>query len=172
MTQKKQTIIIVIMTIILIGAAAVIGALAWKGRQPEPAAQKASGVYDTNVVLDDPKTLQDAVDEMLQKAAEGQMAIEMQVVANSTDGENFNCYLANSIENSYDMYMVLYLDETGEEIYRSGLIPLGGRIESFQISKKLSPGTHICTVEYNQVEADGVTPHAQVNVGLDLIVSE
>lgn len=126
--------------------------------------------YEANVVTTDEDTLQRLVDEMVEKAAEGTMALEMKTDAVSADGSIFDCYIANSVSNSYDMFVVIYLDETEEELYRSGLIPLGSRIETFTSSVELSPGTHVGTIQYNQVENDKMTIHSQVNVGLQLIV--
>lgn len=143
--------------------------------QTNPSANPVSDgrtlTYDSTVVLDDPETLQKLVDEMVRKAEEGTMTLEMQVDAVSDDGITFTCYLANALENNYDMFMTLYLDETQEEIYRTGLIPLGGRIESFTLERALEKGSHSCTLVFNQVETDMQTIHAQVNVGLNLIVN-
>lgn len=174
MKQKKEKFVIVALSLALIvlltGGAVFLLSNANKAETPKVSG--AGGEYDSNVILDDPDTLQNMVDEMLKKAAEGQMALEMQVTAFSKDGENFSCYLANADANSYDMYMILYLDETQEELCRTGLIPVGGRIETLHIQKKLTAGTHTCTLTFVQVEADGKTEHAQVNVGLDLVVQE
>lgn len=167
-----------LVTVILILLAAVIAllilVLAKKDPGQTPAPATADGrvlTYDSTVVLDDPETLQKLVDEMVRKAEEGTMTLEMQVDAVSDDGITFTCYLANALENNYDMFMTLYLDETQEEIYRTGLIPLGGRIETFSLEKALDQGSHSCTLVFNQVEEDLQTIHAQVNVGLNLIVN-
>lgn len=126
--------------------------------------------YDANVIVDDADSLQNAVDSLYEQVKEGHMVLEMKTMATSTDGTNFTCTLANAKENKYDMFMALYLDETQEEIYRSGLIPLGGKIEEFTTTKELVSGTHEATLVFNQVEEDKETIHAQVNVGLQLIV--
>lgn len=172
MKNKNEKILIILLSVVVIAALAVIAVLVAGNREAQKEEKAPASGYEANVILDDPQTLQDFVDEMVKKAAEGQMTLEMEVTASGTDGQNFNCYLANAKENSYDMYLILYLDETQEEIYRSGLIPVGGRIETFRTSVKLEPGKHVCTLVFNQVEADGETLHAQVNVGLDLVVGE
>lgn len=126
--------------------------------------------YQANVIVDDPESLQDAIDAMIEKAQEGQMALEMKSEAISLDGKNFSCYLANSSSNNYDMFMVLYRDDTQEEIYRTSLIPIGARIEEFTLEDALETGSYEITIVYNQVEEDLKTIHAQVNVGLTLVV--
>lgn len=171
---KKGLILLAAIIILLLAAVIVLLVVVFLQREPgQPQEVPAAGdalTYDASVVLDDPETLQKLVDEMVRKAEEGTMTLEMQVDAVSSDGTTFSCYLANAAENSYDMFMTLYLDETQEEIYRTGLIPLGGRIESFTLAEALEKGNHSCTLVFNQVEKDLETIHAQVNVGLNLIV--
>lgn len=166
----QKILILVLSILVIVGAVFIILKIQKTDKPAEVNNNSNLKGYEANVILDDPKTLQDAYDEMVKQAEEGQMALEMQTTATSKDGKNFQCYLANAKENKYDMYMVLYLDSTQKEIYRTGLIPIGGRIESFELDEKLEPGKYTATISYNQVEEDGITDHAQVNVGLDLIV--
>lgn len=169
----QKVLVLVLLLFVVIGAVFIILNIKKVDKTNEINNNTNSSVlkqYEANVILDDPQTLQDEYDEMVRQAKEGQMALEMKPVATSEDGKKFICYLGNSKKNKYDMYMVLYLDDTQEEIYRTGLIPIGGRIESFELDKKLKPGDYTATISYNQVEEDGVTEHAQVNIGLDLVV--
>lgn len=170
--KKEYSIILVLSLVLVVMATAGAMLLRNKGNIQQADSVSNGSQYDANVILEDPETLQNMVDKMLEKASEGQMALEMQVSAYSQDGNEFTCYLANSVENSYDMYLILYLEETQEEICRTGLIPIGGRLENFTTVKKLEPGSHTCTLTFVQVEEDKETIHAQVNVGLELIVNE
>ncbi len=172
--KSKDKIIIVVLIVIIF---AIVGAGVFllmgnrdEAEEPVGAESPTGYQYEANIVLDDPETLQQKVNEMLEKVGEGQMSIEMQTESYSDDGQLFSCYLANALENSYDMFVVITEDATQEEVYRSGLIPLGGRIETFQTKSKLGEGTHVCTVTYVQVEDDHSTIHAQVNIGLNLVV--
>ena len=176
--NKRLWIILAIVIFVLIAAVVTLVIILFNkkndsdGQANATQAVSDTGVlaYDASAIATDPVTLQSLYDEMLEEAKEGTMALEMQTEANSSDGTEFSCYIANAINNKYDMFVVIYLDDTQEEIYRSGLIPLGSRIESFTSSKKLEPGTHVATIVYNQVEDDHATVHAQVNIGLNLIV--
>ncbi|MBD5545539.1 MAG: hypothetical protein HDR01_15170 [Lachnospiraceae bacterium] len=170
--QKNVKVLLCVAVFMLLCAALalLVCFLLFSGKE-SPEEEEGNGLeYEANVVLDDQDELQKAVDALYEKAAEGQMALEMQTQANSKDGSQFTCYLANAKKNTYDMYMVLYLDDTQEEIYRSGLIPIGGRLEKFTISQTLESGSYEATLVYNQVEEDRQTVHSQVNVGLNLIV--
>lgn len=175
--QSKVVIVLLALIVVIVVAFAVILLYLLSSKDtkdlPESNVQQiGNGLeVEANLILDDPKTLQDAVDEMLEKVAEGQMSLEMEVEARSADGENFSCYLANADQNSYDMYMMLYRDDTQELIYQSGIIPIGARIESFTTNVKMDPGMYVCTLVFCQLEEDGETIHAQVNVGLNLSVT-
>lgn len=176
--NKRLWIILAIVIFVLVAVVAVLIVVLLNKKNGDDAnldpVQNESEIgvmaYETSAIATDPETLQDLYNEMLEKAKEGTMALEMQTEANSSDGTEFSCYIANAINNKYDMFVVIYNDETQEEIYRSGLIPVGSRIESFTSSKKLKPGTYVGTIVYNQVEDDHATIHAQVNIGLNLNV--
>ena len=171
--SKILVIIIAILAVVLIGVVLFFVLNGKNDNNKEEETSRSSGLqYEAHVITDDPEKLQDAVEKLYEKAKEGQMTLSMKNQAVSTDGINFACYLGNDIKNNYDMYMVLYRDDTQEEIFRSGLIPIGSRIEEFQVTKKIEPGTYEGTLVYNQVEEDKETIHAQVNVGLTLIVEE
>jgi NADH:ubiquinone oxidoreductase subunit 3 (subunit A) len=178
--KEKSNTKSVILIIVIILLLAVIGVLVWMvlhpkqeavvEQQPVTEAQSDSDeiAYDTATVAVDEESLQKAVDEMMAK--QGSMALEMKVNAYSKDGTNYECSIANSPRNSYDMYMIIYLDETQEELYRSGLIPVGKKIERFSTNRQLESGNHECTLTYVQVEDDHKTTHATLSVGLTLTI--
>lgn len=171
--RKRNVIILAVIIILMAAVIAVLGIMLLRSPKQETAeaGERTGGMaYEANVITDDADALQDAVNRLIEKAKEGQMSLEMQTVASSEDGRNFTCHLANSVKNNYDMFMVIYLDATQQEIYRTGLIPIGARIEEFTLEEVLEPGTYEATIVYNQVEEDRETIHAQVNVGLTLIV--
>lgn len=170
--KERKTILFTTVVIILVGiivALLMIVLFTGKDENDKSSSDQVIG-YESNVVVDDEEALQDAVDALFAKAKEGQMTLEMKTEAHSLDGKTFSCFLGNSISNNYDMFMVLYRDDTQEEIYRTGLIPMGARIEEFTLDEALESGSYSITIVYNQVEEDHKTIHSQVNVGLTLIV--
>lgn len=178
--EKSNTKLKVVFAVVIVALLAVIGVLVYKLTHiPEPEAPQVQESvqpegnlfdYDDSAVAIDEDSLAKALSDMADKVKDGNMSLEMKTTASSSDGLNFSCKLANAPENRYDMFMTLYLDETGEELYRSGLIPLGMEINNFQISRKLAPGTYESTLVYTQVNDDKSTVHASVNVGLTLNV--
>lgn len=171
--NKRFAILVAIVAVMLIAIVVLVVMLMMKPEVVTVVESSTSGeklTYETKIVTSDPETLQAAVDSLMEKAKDGHMNLQMRTQAISADGKTFSCFLANSLRNNYDMFMVFYLDETQEEIYRTGLIPLGARIEEFTLEEPLPKGSHEITIVFNQVEEDLETIHAQVNVGLTLIV--
>jgi hypothetical protein len=126
--------------------------------------------YESGVVTSG-DSLQSKVDEMYSKAAEGYAGLEYQNIITSTDGEHFTCYIANSLTNRYDMFVAIYVgDDLTNELYLSGLIPIGSAMDSFTGEKKLSSGTYNGTIVMTQVESDNATMHAQVSYAVTITV--
>lgn len=122
-------------------------------------------------VVEDPNALQNAVDEMLKKAEEGQIALEFQNTATSNDGVNFDLYFANSELNSYDMFIAVYGDsEFKDQLFLSGLLRPGTAFKTIKLDRALEPGTHTVYVAYTQIEPDLETIHGQIIVTMEFVV--
>lgn len=142
-------------------------------------AGKAIG-YASNVVTDSPETLQKAVDEMYEKAANDPgVSLEYKDTAFSSDGKNFKCYIGNSEKNAYDMFITIYEDPQMENIlFLSELLRPGSRFEEITLEKTLEPGTHDVYLVHTQVqdnEEDASmlqTIHAQLATTYHLVVEE
>jgi hypothetical protein len=92
-----------------------------------------------------------------------------------TDGNQAVCYIGNSEKNYYEnMYFQLFLtDETGnfseeDEIYLSGTIPKGSRIESMELEKDLEPGNYSGVITFVVLNDDDEIVSA-VNFAVDII---
>jgi hypothetical protein len=177
MEKSKKGFLFLIIIIILI-LLLVIGGLVWyilfsgNHEMTEQESQSGKFAYESSVVVDNPDTLQDVVNGMIQQVEEGSIGLEMKTNAYSNDGVNFSCQIGNAEINRYDLFLVLYRDDTQEEIYRSGLLPVGTHIEQFAVNKPMDEGVYECTLVFNQVEDDQETIHSQVNVELTLTVGE
>lgn len=168
-----KSVIIIILLIVLVtavGAAAAIYFKKDKDKDKEtdvqPTATATSGRYDSNIILDKDEIPSDDADDV----KDGQMSLEMKNVAVSQDGENFSCYICNADENTFDMYITIQDVNSGEQFYKSGLIPVGARIETFKLDKALAKGSYNYVMTYHQVESDGTTEHATVSVAITLNV--
>lgn len=62
--------------------------------------------------------------------------------------------IENNLQNRYIMQVTLTLDETGEEIYRTGLIDPGYYIQSAKFDKHLDPGEYEATAVFTALYSD------------------
>lgn len=171
--KQKPLLLILIIVIVVVAAAAVIIVLT--RQKPEEDLSDDSvpplGYAEGTTVVRDSDALQKAVDDMAAKLEKGSMMLEYEGDAYSTDGQNFTCYLANAIENNYDMYYDMYADSAfTDEIYLSGLVPPGKALEKFKTSRKLDKGDHTVYMAFTTVEEDHATVRAQVVVNMTLHV--
>ncbi len=172
--SKTLLIIIVILLVLLIGT--VAGATALLLSRDDSSTENTTEVTDTlpggqigfeSGVITTAEAAQQAQEAA--KVESGSIALELSVVAFSSDGQTFNCYIANAVENRYDVYFIL-LDENDVEIYRSGLVPVGSVMQTFQLEEPLSVGDHRCTLVYHQIDDDHMTEMGTVAAGITLTV--
>ena len=101
----------------------------------------------------------------------GMIDLNYKNVAESTDGVNFTCEIANSASNEYDMYFTIYLDETFEDqLLLTGLVPPGGEMRNFTSEIPLENGIYETVLTMTQVDDDHGTIVGQVSVVLNLYV--
>lgn len=159
-------IVLILLIIALVGAVLFLALRKGSGggSSEEPTTSASRELTYEGGVVTSGNGLQDAVDEMYSKAAEGYASLEYQNDIISTDGEHFTCYIANSLQNRYDMFVTIYADEDlKNEVYLSGLIPIGSAMNQFTSEKKLEKGEYSGTLVMTQVESDNATMHAQVS---------
>lgn len=154
---------------------AACGSPAAETDPPEESSEQQTpkiGYAEGVTVVEDPDALQKAVDEMYEKAAEGGVGLEYQNDAFSTDGTNFECYIANAANNKYDMYIQIFADDAlTDELYLSGLLRPGTAFDKLELEHSLDVGDHRVFVAFTQVEEDLATIHAQVMVTMDFHVN-
>ncbi len=120
--------------------------------RPVPGADGRIGYATQGVVATDPETLQDQVDAMIEQSKEPGVALEYKNLMVSDDGQNFACYIGNSADNAYDMFITIYADQAlTDELFLSELLRPGERFEQITISRKLDPGDYTGYVVYTQV---------------------
>lgn len=171
--KQKPLLLILIIVIVVVAAAAVIIVLTQQ--KPEEDLSDGNvpplGYAEGTTVVRDPNALQKAVDDMAAKLEKGSMMLEYEADAYSTDGQNFTGYLANAVENSYDMYFDMYADSAfTDEIYLSGLVPPGKALDKFKTNRKLEKGDHEVVMSFTTVEDDHATIHSQIMVTMTLHV--
>lgn len=69
----------------------------------------------------------------------------------SADGEG-DLLLQNPLENTRSMQVTITLDETGEEVYQSAVLPPGGQELRAALSPIPQPGTHRATAQVSVID--------------------
>lgn len=168
--KKKKILLLLIIMLVLI-AVGIAVFLWYRNREKDDDDSGKLGYEATAVVVTDPDELQKMVDDMANQ--NGKISLEYKNVAQSSDGSNFNCYIANSASNVCDMYIGIYTDATyEEELYLTQLMKPGSGITSFKCNKKMKPGHYDAVLVFTLVEDDHKTIRTQTPVTYSLIVDE
>ncbi len=156
------------------------------GGQPQVSARPSLGEdgrigYATSgVVATEPETFQDVVDQMYENARQPGIALQFKNLMVSDDGVNFACFIGNSEDNAYDMFISIYADEAlTEELFLSELLRPGTRFEQVTFQKKLDPGEYTGYLVFTQVEDEKQSDdtylqviRAQVPITINIVVNE
>lgn len=168
---------------ILTFAAALLALTALAGCQKQPAQEEVSvqpgnglvvGYAEGVTAVEDPDAFAKAMDKMLEESEGYGMSLEYKHIAESSNGKDFTCYLANSAENQYDMFIAIYGDEAlTDELFLSGLLRPGTAFDHITLNRALEPGVTNCTVAFTQVEVvDGQQAiHDQSLIGVEFHVN-
>ncbi|MBP1566972.1 MAG: hypothetical protein J6A58_14630 [Oscillospiraceae bacterium] len=122
---------------------------------------------DSFLILDEDDLI--TKEELQKKVDDGKMSLKFNSNIHIQNGKEGTCSIANSEMNKRDMYVSLWLVDTQEEIYRSGLIPVGNKIEQLELNRSLEVGKYSAILVHNQLENNEIV--SQVNVEVTLIVS-
>lgn len=72
----------------------------------------------------------------------------------TASSEAENMYVENSNANTNDVYFDLILEETGEIIYSSPVIPVGKSMSKLKLDADLQPGTYNAIVKYHLLDKE------------------
>lgn len=152
--QKLIIILLIALVVLLIGILAVILSRGNAESIPDGNTPLIGYATEATVMLDE-DSLQAAFDEAMKNAAEGSVGLKYKNNAYSTDGVNFECYIANSESNIYDMFLAIYADaEMTDQLFLSGLVPPGSGFENVKLEHALDSGDHTVYVALTQVDTD------------------
>lgn len=169
--DRKKKVFLLLVIILVLVAVGVCVFLWYRNREKDDDDSGKLGYEATAVVVTDPDELQKMVDDMANQ--NGKISLEYKNVAQSSDGSNFDCYIANSASNVCDMYIGIYTDATyEEELYLTQLMKPGSGITSFKCNKKMEPGHYDVVLVFTLVEDDHKTIRTQTTVTYSLNVDE
>lgn len=101
------------------------------------------------------KTVEEQEAELNRVVEEGTMAIAINMRPVFADGASEgSLQIENSPANHYGQEIIITLDETGEEIYRSGLLLPNYHIQSDKLAVDLDAGEYPCTATFVGYDLD------------------
>lgn len=153
--NQKWIILLLLLLIILMGVVLAVVLLRGNTQSIPDNDTPTIGYATEATVLLDEDSLQAAVDEAIENAKKGRVALRYQNDAFSDDGQTFSCYIANDASNLYDMFLTLYADAAlTDQLYLSGLVPPGSGFEEITLDHALPSGDNTVYVALTQVDTD------------------
>lgn len=178
-SRKGNTLLIVIGVLILAALIGVIIALVMllnreqspQRPEPEPAAseQRTTIINEENAE----EAIQAIIEEDAERVRPGYYEVVMNTTWHFPDGysPSSDSYVENSTSNTNAVYFDIKMRDTGDVIYRSPIIPVGGHMENIQMDVNLGDDTYSCICEYHLVD-ENQKSLSTVNMGLTLVVGE
>jgi len=177
-TEKKKklkpvNIAVISMAVLLAVASAVIIWFITRDSNPvehEISGHQVPGSRGTVTALDN---ISDILDDLGTPIDDSYYITEMNVnwVFDRWDIPSSTAFVGNSIDNRRTVYFDLHLRETGELVYSSPFIPVGGQLREFALDTEVPAGNHSAIVTYYLVD-DNYEEITTVSVTVTLIILE
>jgi len=156
---KSRTL--VILAVVGLAAALTLGIFTAVRMFHKPAQSKDDPktgiVYDSSAVEGgwDQMTPEEIEAALNSKVAEGMINISMNTAPYFEDGTaEGNLMLVNESINLYPQKVQIVRNDTGEQIYESGAIAIGSKIERARLDVDLPAGTYECTAYFHNLDPE------------------
>ena len=153
-----RVVLAVVFLVCAIGAGIfLITRLVSKPLSKEDARAKAGIVYDSSAVEGgwDQMTPEEIEAALNNKVAEGMINISANTAPIFEDGSSEgNLMLVNESINNYPQKVQIVRNDTGEQIYESGAIAIGSKIERARLDVDLPAGTYECTAYFSNLDPE------------------
>ena len=159
MKRSKYIIVTFVVVFLIISVICVI--FIKKNKNEETT--KSSNTVTSEIMLEE--------GQKINTTESGYFTLQMQMQAVSDDGKIFKGEIGNAYENTNKVFITISLKETGEEIFKSNVFPVGTQIDEFEISRKLDSGTYDAIMTFHSMEDDEITEISKVNVEYTLVVN-
>ena len=154
---KSRTL--VILAVVGLAAALTVGIFTAVRMIRKPAASKDDPktgiVYDSSAVEGgwDNLSPEKIAEKLNEKVAEGMINISMNTAPYFEDGTaDGNLMIVNESINNYPQKVQVIRNDTGEQIYESGAIAVGSKIEHAKLNTTLPAGTYECTAYFHNLD--------------------
>ena len=159
--QDAKSRTLVILAVVGLAAALTLGIFTAVRMIRKPAASKddpQSGiVYDDSAVEGgwDNLSPEEIAEKLNAKVAEGMINISMNTAPYFEDGTaDGNLMIVNESINNYPQKVQIIRNDTGEQIYESGAIAVGSKIERAKLDSALPTGTYECTAYFHNLNPE------------------
>ena len=157
-THSKQNKNIVIAVMAVVIAALLFLCMRGFGKNPVGDPSQIDGTGDVQTGTIDIIADEDGRDlqaEVNQAVEDGMFNVFMNTeIYMENSKSKANLLIQNAKSNEKSVIVELYLQDGGDMIYRSDLIPAGSKIESAQLDKELSKGVYPCVAYFNILDPD------------------
>ena len=156
--SKDITIYAIIFLVLLVGAGIFLAVrLLHKPADTALANSKSGIVYDSSAVEGgwDNLSPEEIEARLNEKVAEGMINISANTAPIFEDGSSEgNLMLVNESINNYPQKVQIVRNDTGEQIYESGAIAVGSKIERAKLDVVLPAGTYECTAYFHNLDPE------------------
>ena len=156
---KSRTL--VILAVVGLAAAITIGIFTAVRLIRKPAQSKDDPktgiVYDSSAVEGgwDNLSPEEIAEKLNEKVAEGMINISMNTAPYFEDSTaEGNLMIVNESINNYPQKVQIVRNDTGEQIYESGAIAVGSKIEHAKLDAALPAGTYECTAYFHNLNPE------------------
>ena len=114
-------------------------------------------VYDSSAVEGgwDNLSPEEIAEKLNEKVAEGMINISMNTAPYFENGASEgNVMIVNEAINNYPQMVQIVRNDTGEQIYESGAIAVGSKIERARLDVVLPAGTYECTAYFHNLDPE------------------
>ena len=114
-------------------------------------------VYDSSAVEGgwDNLSPEEIAEKLNEKVAEGMISISMNTAPYFENGvSEGNVMIVNEAINNYPQKVQIIRNNTGEQIYESGAIAVGSKIERAKLDAALPAGTYECTAYFHNLDPE------------------
>ena len=156
--SKDITVYAIIFLVLLVGAGIFLAVkLLHKPADAALASSKSGIVYDSSAVEGgwDNLSPEEIEARLNEKVAEGMINISANTAPIFEDGASEgNLMLVNESINNYPQKVQIVRNDTGEQIYESGAIAVGSKIERAKLDVVLPAGTYECTAYFHNLNPE------------------
>lgn len=146
--------------------ATVVGLFLYMNRDKEELQNAAVGVIDEANVTD---LASDVNDKLAKSSFQTHMTNEWYF--SSGTAPSSTAVVGNSVHNNYPFYITVVLEDTGEQIYKSGLIPVGKSLKEVVLEKNLPKGNYEAVCKYQLVDDQNNNEEIESSLGFKIHIT-